>query len=362
MTETKNIIDNISQLVKNLESKEFKFIFLVPDTKGNPIATVSNLYRHAYSLKQHGYNVAMLTEKKDFISVDAWLDCKFTKELDHYTIEENKLTVSTHDFLIIPELYGAMLKELVDKKVPCEKVLFINSFEYVSDAFDIAKSFSDMGVIDTITTSDTIAELLKSFYRVQNVRVVNPLIPSIFKPSDKLAKPVIGIHFRDQLKTRRFIKLFIEKYPLYRFISFLDFHGMPEDVMAQRLSECMVSTWSDDISSFGTFPVESIKCGVPVIGRVPNIIPEWIDDKNGIWCATELDMVDALGRFVKGWLEDKPAFNVTNVQDTLADKYTETIFNEQVKTAYEDLVSRKIVDLNNIKEYHQTQLKEDNNE
>lgn len=57
MTDSQNIVTNITKLVESLETKDFKFIFLVPDTKGNPIATVSNIYRHALTLKECGYNV-----------------------------------------------------------------------------------------------------------------------------------------------------------------------------------------------------------------------------------------------------------------------------------------------------------------
>lgn len=135
--------------------------------------------------------------------------------------------------------------------------------------------------------------------------------------------------------------------------------GMPEEIFAKRLSECMVSVWSDELSSFGTFPVESIKCGVPVIGKVPNIIPEWIDDKNGLWCDTEFSMIGALGRFVKSWLEDSDEFTFTNIDETV-EKYNETNFKEQVKLGYASLVDTRVSEFNKIKEYHTKKLIETN--
>lgn len=359
MTDSQNIVTNITKLVESLETKDFKFIFLVPDTKGNPIATVSNIYRHALTLKECGYNVIMLFEKNDYTSVDVWLDTKYTKDLNHYSIEKGDLEVSPQDFFIIPEVYGSILKDFLDKNIPSEKVLFVNSFDYVSDGLDIGKSLQDMGVNKVITTSNAVSDLIKSFYNIQDPIVVNPMIPEYFGRSGKLAKPLIALHFRDQYKKRRFVKLFIEKYPLFKFISFVDMVGMPEEIFAKRLSECMVSVWSDELSSFGTFPVESIKCGVPVIGKVPNIIPEWIDDKNGLWCDTEFSMIGALGRFVKSWLEDSDEFTFTNIDETV-EKYNETNFKEQVKLGYASLVDTRVSEFNKIKEYHTKKLIETN--
>jgi len=64
----------------------------------------------------------------------------------------------------------------------------------------------------------------------------------------------------------------------------------------------MVSVWVDDDSSFGTFPLESMKCGVPVIGKIPKNEPDWLSE-NGMWTYDETKITEILGKFVMAWLE-----------------------------------------------------------
>jgi sulfite reductase alpha subunit-like flavoprotein len=57
--------------------------------------------------------------------------------------------------------------------------------------------------------------------------------------------------------------------------------------------------------------------GTPVIGRIPYIEPEWINEKNGIWTTNNFDLVDILAEYIKNWLED-------NVSETLIQEGLDT--------------------------------------
>ena len=59
--------------------------------------------------------------------------------------------------------------------------------------------------------------------------------------------------------------------------------GLSEQEFAETLKECFLSVWIDDESGFGTFPLESMASGVPVMGKIPNLQPEWMKEENGIW-------------------------------------------------------------------------------
>ena len=37
------------------------------------------------------------------------------------------------------------------------------------------------------------------------------------------------------------------------------------------------------IHQFGTYPLESMVSKTPVIGKVPNMKPDWLNDENGVW-------------------------------------------------------------------------------
>jgi glycosyltransferase involved in cell wall biosynthesis len=168
--------------------------------------------------------------------------------------------------------------------------------------------------------------------------------------------PVVAIHTRDQRKAAKIIKTFYLKYPLYRFVSFKDMHGMTEKDFAKNLSECALSVWVDDDSTFGTFPIESIMSNVPVIGKVPNIIPEWITDDNGVWVYDENQIPDLIFNYIKNWMEDTLPENLINVSEGIKDKFTMDIFEKSTIEAYNQIFERKIKKLNKIKQTIETNL------
>jgi hypothetical protein len=64
----------------------------------------------------------------------------------------------------------------------------------------------------------------------------------------------------------------------------------------------MVSLWVDDESTFGTFPIESMKSGVTVVGKIPRLEPDWLGD-NGMWSYDTDKLVDILGSYVAAWVD-----------------------------------------------------------
>ena len=198
--------------------------------------------------------------------------------------------------------------------------------------------------------------MIEDLVGIKNINFVNPAIPNFFKPNEKPQMPVIAIHTRDQRKAAKIIKTFYLKYPLYRFVSFKDMHGMTEKDFAKNLSECALSVWVDDDSTFGTFPIESIMSNVPVIGKVPNIIPEWITDDNGVWVYDENQIPDLIFNYIKNWMEDTLPENLINVSDGIKDKFTMDIFEKSTIEAYNQIFERKIKKLNKIKETIETNL------
>jgi glycosyltransferase involved in cell wall biosynthesis len=77
---------------------------------------------------------------------------------------------------------------------------------------------------------------------------------------------------------------------------------MSYDEFSEALKECMASVWVDNESTFGTFPLESMKSGVPVIGKIPDTEPDWLTD-NGFWTYDGNKIVDLLGAYIMAWLD-----------------------------------------------------------
>jgi len=110
---------------------------------------------------------------------------------------------------------------------------------------------------------------------------------------------------------------------------------MTYEEFADQLRECICSVWMDDDSTFGTFPLESMKCEIPVIGKIPTREPEWLSE-NGIWSYDINKIVDLLGTYVLSWLEgvtitdevkEKMRETLLPYSDDIIDKNVSSIFN-----------------------------------
>lgn len=347
MEKSKEIISNLESAIAKINTKEHKIIFLVPDTKGNGKSSVIHLYNQALVLKNNGYNVAILHEKNDFIKVGSWLtpECD---ELEHMSIEDNNLVVGPSDFIIVPEVYGSVFEQI--NSMPLEKIIYVQSFDYMLEAFSPGKSWVDLGAEECITTSNTLKNMIEDTVPVEDVQFIEPMIQEDFLASEKPQKPIIAIHCREARKAAKIIKSFYLKYPIYRFISFKDMHAMGHKDFAENLKECAVSIWIDDDSSFGRFPVESIKCNVPVIGKVPNIIPEWMTDDNGIWVYDENQIPEILSSYIKNWLDDTLPENLLSVSQSVNEKYTKEMFEKNTLEVFQHLFNKKVSKLEKIKE------------
>ena len=358
MEKINETLKNIESAIEKVKNKESKIVFLSPDTKGTARASVSYIYRQALILKNAGYTINILHEKNDYIKVGSWLGEEYD-ELEHKSIENNDLTVGPQDIIVIPEIYGNVFEQIL--QLPVQKVILTQSYDYLLDSFSPGKSWLDFDVMTCLTTSKTLADTISELVPTSSIEFVNPGIPGYFSPSEKPQMPVSAIHCRDQRKAAKIIKSFYLKYPLYRFISFKDMHGMTESDFAKNLKECALSIWVDDDSTFGTFPVESMKCNVPVIGKVPNIIPEWMGDDNGIWVYDENQIADLAFNYIKNWMEDSLPENLSKVNETVEGKYTIELFEKATIEVYNTMFEKCLVRLNRIKETFEKTLETNEN-
>jgi glycosyltransferase involved in cell wall biosynthesis len=89
--------------------------------------------------------------------------------------------------------------------------------------------------------------------------------------------------------------------------------------------------WIDNESGFGTFPLESMKCNVPVIGKIPNLTPDWINEDNGIWITDQNLIVDVIADFIQNWLED-------NIKPVVYEEMKKTVERYSDKQKFESSV------------------------
>jgi glycosyltransferase involved in cell wall biosynthesis len=326
--------ENLSKLessIQNLKEKTAKIYFFVQDTKGNARASIANIYRMALTLKNNGFNPIILHEKNDYVGVSTWLGEEYMV-LDHKSLENQNLEVSPEDFLIVPELFGYVMVQVA--KLPCAKIVYSQAYDHIFETLQPGESWAQMGFLKCITTSEKQKEYLDSVMKNISFDVLTPQISETFTKQELPAKPIIAIHSRDQRDSINLIKSFYVRYPQYRWVTFRDMRGMSEKEFANVLKDCFLSVWVDPTSSFGTFPLESMKCGVPVIGQIPNIVPEWMNEENGLWIQNKVQILDFIVDFLHNWLED-------GIQESLYEGMEKTVKLYSNKEDY----NKKIVNL-----------------
>lgn len=334
-------ISKLENSIENMKNKTMRIYFLVQDTKGNAKASVRYIYQMAMSLKKSGYNTIILHEKPDYFGVSSWLDESYMNELEHKPIEGTNLEVSPEDLIVVPELYGFIMEQI--KKLPCGKVVLSQSYDYIFDTLQPGDTWSQFGFLKCITTSEKQKEWIKNTMRSVSIDVVEPVISDNFKKQVLPPKTVINIHTRDHRDTTNTIKAFYSRFPQYRWFTFRDLRGLSESDFSEKMKDSFVSIWVDPIAGYGTFPLESIKMGIPVIGVVPNMVPEWMNENNGIWINNPNILVDVIADFIQNWLEDNINPELyTEMEKTSEKLITVEKFEENVNNVFNEMIQTRL--------------------
>lgn len=351
-------INQVKEVLVNLESKNFNLYFFTLDTKGNPTAGIANIYEHVKILNELGYKAAILHEKNDYKlrgdqeggGIADWLGEEYAA-LPHFSIEGQNLNISPADFIIIPEIFANIMDQV--KGFPCKKVVFSQSYDYLLELLQIGKRWNtDYGFNDVITTSEKQATYLKSLFPSIKTHVIPVSIPSYFKNSDKPKIPVVSILTRNQGDAAKIAKSFYLQFPIYKWITFKELRGLPREQFATELAKSCLAVWVDDQSGFGTFPLEAIECDTPVIGKIPNMIPEWMEivdennnitvKQNGVWTNTTLNIPELIATYLKVWLEDAVPSDLTDAINGTKGSYTSEKQVEVATSVYSSLFENRI--------------------
>jgi hypothetical protein len=349
------------KIIENVENKNFAFYFFTLDTKGNPTAGIANIYEHVKVLNELGYKAAILHEKNDYKlrgdengqGIAEWLGEEYAN-LPHVSIEGQQLNISPADFIVIPEIFSNIMDQV--KGFPCKKIVFSQSYDYLLELLPVGKRWDfDYNFRDVITTSEKQADYLRSLFPSIKTRVVPVSIPSYFKVNEKPKVPVVAILTRNHGDAAKIAKSFYLQFPMYKWITFKEFRGIPRRKFAEELAKCCLAVWVDDSAGFGTFPLEAIECNTPVIGKIPNLVPEWMEEKNqdsnpiinnnGVWTNTTLNIPELIATYMKVWFEDSVPDELMKSMANSRGQYTEEKQREILSKVYENIVAERKVEL-----------------
>lgn len=350
-------MSNIATLEASLNrmlTKENVIYFLTYDAKNNPRAAIKNIYDMALALKENGYNAKLLVEDKTYTGVEFWLGDTYN-EIEVVSIKDDKVEINVEDVIVVPEYYSNVLPQL--SNVRAVKVMLVQQKEYIFETLSIGSKWSDFGFDKCITTTVASKKYINEYFPEALVHLIPPYIGENFTPSEKPIKPYIAISCRDRLQHRKLISEFYLNYPQLRWITFRDMVQMSYDEFASSLKECMAAVWIDDESTFGTFPLEAMKCGVPIIGKIPSTEPDWLSE-NGMWTYDSNKLSELVATYVLAWLE---GIDLTDEVKTKMREatlpYTKEIHTQNTLSIFNSLITIRIDSIKSAIEKFKTEEK-----
>jgi glycosyltransferase involved in cell wall biosynthesis len=331
-------IEKIGKIISNIENKNSKFYFFIPNIQ-TPNSTMYQIYWNATVVKEMGYESIILTESDSEYVKPYFVDSDLMN-MKHTTVS-NKISISPEDFLVIPEIFTNVMEQL--KNFNCEKVVLLQSIDYALNALTPGVQWSDFGITKVITVSEELKNIIHDFFgEYYNIRKYDIGISDLFKNTNSLKKPIISFVSRNGNDITDVIKLFYLKYPHFRFITFQELSGLDRETFSTKLKDSFVCIWIDNISSFGTVPLECMKSGTIPIGVIPRIDHEYIDDFTGIWVYDIFKLPDMIGTLITKYLEDDIPEEFYNKMNEVSSKYTQENSKQSLNKVYTELLNDRI--------------------
>ena len=367
-------LEKLKIAVDKIENKDLKFLFVIANSP-QPSASVYEIYFHATTVKNMGYNVKMITDSEDYTIPD-FVEKELT-DIEHESMSKIKLNVGPQDVLVIPEIFSNVMEQT--KNLGCIRVGLLQSIDYMLNSLVLGVDWNQFGIENIFTTSESMKDAINMYFGTNKFKIghYNVGIPDYFHNKDKFPKrPVISVIGRNPNDISKVIKLFYAKYPQYRWITFdpMMTESKPPSPLrridfAERLRKNFASLWIDRISSFGTFPLEAMKSGSIPIGLVPDFAPEYLLNKEGqvinnigFWTNNIYQLPFMLGEAITKFLDDTLDESVYIEMDTVTAKYSQDNSKEQISTYYVGLLEeRKQLIINAIEQYEKAKELSENN-
>ena len=371
----KKALERIDEAISKLEINDFCFYFFVVDCKNVPNGSIQYIYQLAKTLNDKNYKVKMLyqleneydneeleelkrkekpiDERRVFTGVGEWLGEEYM-QLEHLNISKQEWTVSPSDFLFIPEVFPSLMKQTYQYKAPCKRIVLLHNYDYITEFIPFSDEWGTYGIHDVIANTKAQGDLISSVFPYVNVKILNPYISNIFRKPIKPKKLIVNIISKKTEDVNKIMKQFYWKYPMYKFISFRDLRGYPKETFAEFLQESAITVWIDNETPFGYSAIEAIKTGNIVIGKVPEHMPEWMGDENGlfnngVWTYDLNTIPDILSRVLGSWMQDRIPETLCENMDNVDNLYTFEGYQNNVNEIINGYINDRINELKEIK-------------
>lgn len=371
----KKALERIDEAISKLEINDFCFYFFVVDCKNVPNGSIQYIYQLAKTLNDKNYKVKMLyqleneydneeleelkrkekpiDDRRVFTGVGEWLGEEYM-QLEHLNISKQEWTVSPSDFLFIPEVFSSLMKQTYQYKAPCKRIVLLHNYDYITEFIPFSDEWGTYGIHDVMANTKAQGDLISSVFPYVNVKILNPYISNIFRKPIKPKKLIVNIISKKTEDVNKIMKQFYWKYPMYKFISFRDLRGYPKETFAEFLQESAITVWIDNETPFGYSAIEAIKTGNIVIGKVPEHMPEWMGDENGlfnngVWTYDLNTIPDILSRVLGSWMQDRIPETLCENMDNVDNLYIFEDYQNNVNEIINGYINDRINELKEIK-------------
>ena len=374
-TNDNKALERIEETIKNLKGNNFTFYFFVVDCKNVPNGSIQYIYQLAKTLHDKKYNVKMLYQLENeyskeellelqrkekeidynrvFTGVGEWLGDEYM-QLEHLNISKNEWKVGACDFLFIPEVFSSLMKQTYQYKAPCKRIVVLHNFDYITEFIPYNDEWGTYGIRDVVTTTEQQRQQILSVFPYVKCQIISPFIDECFRKTVKPKKLVVNIISKKTEDVNRIMKQFYWKYPMYKFISFRDLRGYPKNTFADFLQESAITIWIDNETPFGYSAIEAIRSGNIVIGKVPEHMPEWMGDgdgllDNGVWTYDINLIPDILARVIGSWMQDNVPSVLYENMEKLNNLYTFDVWDKNIDNFAQNLIQNRINEFIEIK-------------
>ncbi len=328
--------DSLIATIDNIENNNNKIYFLIRDSKNTPYSSVSHIYRIASDLFKLGKNIKIVHTRGDYTQ-PTWFTCQ---SLPHQNLSETAFSVE--DIFVVTELDIPLLREMVKRGVSSKIVILATTYEFITDQLEVGETYSNFNVTDTIVSSENSGNYIRNIFPNIRVNLINPGIPDIFINKERKPKLLqIPVFTRDMRDLAKLIKMFRLRNPLLNSIDFIQVSGIQEEDLAKLLAESFVAVSLDRLGSFNTFIIESQLSNTHLIGLMPFLNQDFVNEKSGYWCFSVEEIVEQLTGYVYAFLDGQNRHDIDSEVLVNAMKYSENNRFAQTSRIFEQLIEER---------------------
>jgi len=354
-------VKDLDGVIDRLEGGEYTNYFFLPDFEKES-GGVKLAYDHVKCMNENGFNSVVIHQKEGFSP--EWLKDYYPTDdegnfenIPMMYLDSGNLPINIEDFFFIPEGFPNIMENLAKQNAPCKRIVFCQNWYYILNAMQPGQFWNHFGITDCMSVSQSQTDYIKMIMPQINCKQVYGQIPSdVFYPPEKMTDKKMQVAFipsRDGgMKAYNVIKTFYAMFPHFRFIQFAEVKGLPRDDYAQLLRESAFFVHFDEVSSWGTAPIEAFLSKTLVAGWDGVGGREYMTTDN-MWIVPNGDIIRlamAIGNMIETFMTDEIGEEKYSAMEAACINYSAESELDSIITTHNEYRSERIVEIEKLRE------------